>query len=107
MQGCEDYSKRKVFKLQRGTKSTNDLFVVLFVPLCGLIRDCCLVALGEFAHGYLTLEDDTEVSYQTSAYYAPEHGRGVRWNDPGFNVSWPTDNPVLIERDRDYPDFSG
>jgi dTDP-4-dehydrorhamnose 3,5-epimerase len=62
---------------------------------------------GEFAHGYLTLEDDTEVSYQTSAYYAPEHGRGVRWNDPAFNISWPTDNPVLIERDRDYQDFTG
>jgi dTDP-4-dehydrorhamnose 3,5-epimerase len=60
---------------------------------------------GEFAHGYLTLEDNTEVFYQTSAYYAPEDSRGVRWNDPAFNISWPIDNPVLIERDRDYQDF--
>ena len=60
---------------------------------------------GEFAHGYQTLEDHTEVSYQTTAYYAPEHGRGARWNDPAFNISWPIDNLVIIERDRDYPDF--
>ena len=66
--------------------------VILYVP-------------GEFAHGYQTLEDHSEVSYQTTAYYAPEHGRGVRWNDPAFNISWPIDDLVIIERDRDYPDF--
>lgn len=60
---------------------------------------------GEFAHGYLSLEDDTEVVYQTSSYYAPEHGRGVRWNDPAFNISWPGDNLIMVERDREYPDF--
>ncbi|HEY2961174.1 MAG TPA: dTDP-4-dehydrorhamnose 3,5-epimerase [Pyrinomonadaceae bacterium] len=61
---------------------------------------------GEFAHGFQTLEDDTEVFYQTSAYYAPEHGRGVRWNDPAFNISWPRNDPIMIERDRDYQDFA-
>jgi dTDP-4-dehydrorhamnose 3,5-epimerase len=61
---------------------------------------------GEFAHGFQTLEDDTEVFYQTSAYYAPEHGRGVRWNDSAFNISWPGSDPILIERDRDYQDFA-
>ena len=60
---------------------------------------------GEFAHGYQTLEDRTEVSYQTTAYYAPEHGRGVRWNDPAFKISWPIDDLVIIERDREYSDF--
>ena len=61
---------------------------------------------GEFAHGYLTLEDNTEVSYQTSSYYAPEHGRGVRWDDPAFNISWPADPLVMLARDREYEDFS-
>lgn len=60
---------------------------------------------GEFAHGYLSLKDKTEVLYQTSTYYAPEHGRGVRWNDPAFNISWPVDNLVMVDRDRNYPDF--
>ena len=60
---------------------------------------------GGFAHGYLTLEDDTEVFYQTSSYYAPEYGRGVRWNDRAFNISWPADPLIMIDRDREYQDF--
>jgi dTDP-4-dehydrorhamnose 3,5-epimerase len=60
---------------------------------------------GGFAHGFQTLEDNTEVFYHASAYYAPEHARGVRWNDPAFNISWPADDLIMIERDRDYQDF--
>ena len=58
-----------------------------------------------FAHGFLTLEDDTEVSYQISQFYSPEHGAGVRWNDPAFGISWPGEVTVIAERDRTYPDF--
>ncbi|HLF26890.1 MAG TPA: dTDP-4-dehydrorhamnose 3,5-epimerase [Anaerolineae bacterium] len=58
-----------------------------------------------FAHGLLTLEDDTEVLYQMSEFYAPEHARGVRWNDPAFGVEWPDAVQVISERDRSYPDF--
>ncbi len=60
---------------------------------------------GEFAHGYQTLEKNTEVFYQTSASYAPDHADGVRWNDPAFNIAWPDADRIIIERDRDYPDF--
>lgn len=81
------------FKQWLAKELSADNHVILYVP-------------GEFAHGYQTLEDSTEVSYQTTAYYAPEHGRGVRWNDPAFNITWPVDNLVMIDRDRDYPDFS-
>ncbi len=42
-----------------------------------------------FAHGFQTLEDDTEVFYQMSEFYAPECARGVRWNDPAFGIEWP------------------
>jgi dTDP-4-dehydrorhamnose 3,5-epimerase len=59
-----------------------------------------------FAHGFQTLEDKTEVTYQTSTYYAPEHGCGVRWNDPAFNIAWPTDDLIMLERDRNYDDFA-
>ena len=41
------------------------------------------------AHGFLTLEDDTEVFYQMSEFYNPESARGVRWNDPAFQIDWP------------------
>jgi dTDP-4-dehydrorhamnose 3,5-epimerase len=58
------------------------------------------------AHGYLTLEDNTEVLYQMSAYYAPSHAAGVRWNDPAFDIRWPGNVTVINGRDRDYPDFT-
>lgn len=57
------------------------------------------------AHGFLSLEDDTEVHYQISAPYRPEAARGVRWNDPAIGIVWPAEPVVMNERDRDYPDF--
>ncbi|HEY6231812.1 MAG TPA: dTDP-4-dehydrorhamnose 3,5-epimerase [Pyrinomonadaceae bacterium] len=60
----------------------------------------------EFAHGYLTLADDTELSYLATNSYSPESSRGVRWNDPAFGVDWPlADELIMVERDRQYPDF--
>lgn len=58
-----------------------------------------------FAHGFVTVEDSTEVFYQMSEFYAPEHGRGVRWNDPAFKISWPLVPRMMSERDRTYPNF--
>jgi dTDP-4-dehydrorhamnose 3,5-epimerase len=58
-----------------------------------------------FAHGFQTLEDDTEVSYQMSEFYAPEHAGGVRWNDPGFQIRWPEAEPLISPRDQQYADF--
>jgi dTDP-4-dehydrorhamnose 3,5-epimerase len=60
-----------------------------------------------FAHGFQTLEDNTEVFYQISEFYSPEYARGVRWNDPVFAIEWPEDQPILSDRDKNYPDFSG
>jgi dTDP-4-dehydrorhamnose 3,5-epimerase len=57
------------------------------------------------AHGFLTLEDDTEVFYQMSEFYAGESSRGVRWNDPAFGIVWPDEVRVISERDHTYPDF--
>lgn len=57
------------------------------------------------AHGYQTLENDTEVFYFVSAPYSPPHQRGVRWNDPAFAIEWPLGTPTTInERDANYPD---
>jgi dTDP-4-dehydrorhamnose 3,5-epimerase len=58
-----------------------------------------------FAHGFQTLEDDTEVFYQMSEFFAPEAGVGVRWNDPAFGIQWPLAVTVISERDRTFPDF--
>ncbi len=58
------------------------------------------------ANGFLTLEDDTEILYLISQFYAPGSERGLRWNDPALRVSWPVDEPAVIsDRDRNWPDF--
>lgn len=59
------------------------------------------------AHGFLTLEDSTEVFYQISEFHVPEAARGVRWDDPAFGIQWPMEVQVISERDRTYPDFAG
>jgi dTDP-4-dehydrorhamnose 3,5-epimerase len=59
-----------------------------------------------FAHGYLTLEDETETFYQVSEPYTPDAERGVRWNDPAFGIEWPEAGELVIsEKDRGWPDF--
>lgn len=57
------------------------------------------------AHGFITLEDNSYVHYQISGSYAPEFGRGARWNEPQFHIDWPMEPIVISERDRDYEDY--
>jgi dTDP-4-dehydrorhamnose 3,5-epimerase len=57
------------------------------------------------AHGFLTLEDESEVFYAMSEFYDAESARGVRWDDPAFRITWPRNVEVISERDRTYPDF--
>ncbi len=60
----------------------------------------------EFAHGFQTLQDNTEVIYQMSEPYRPEYARGVRWDDRLFDIRWPEGARIISERDRSFPDFS-
>ena len=57
------------------------------------------------AHGFQTLEDNSEVSYQISTPYRPEAATGVRWNDPAFAIRWPLPVSVISARDRSAEDF--
>jgi dTDP-4-dehydrorhamnose 3,5-epimerase len=57
------------------------------------------------AHGFQTLENNTEVFYQMSRIYSAEHARGVRWDDRAFGIRWPEDTRTILERDQNYPDF--
>lgn len=59
-----------------------------------------------FAHGFLTLTDNTEVIYLVSESYSKELERGLRWNDPAFNIAWPIAPTVISERDSNHPNFS-
>jgi dTDP-4-dehydrorhamnose 3,5-epimerase len=58
-----------------------------------------------FAQGFQTLADDTELTYQVSAPYAPEHGRGIRHDDPAFAIPWPLEPTAISDKDRSWPDF--
>lgn len=81
------------FKQWVGVKLTARNHLMLYIP-------------KEFAHGFQTLRDDTEVFYQMSTYYAPGSARGVRWNDPAFGIEWPEDERIIIARDEKHPDFN-
>ena len=59
----------------------------------------------DFAHGFQTLEDDTEVTYQVSQVYTPEAERGIRFDDPAFGIDWPLPVNVISDKDRCWPDF--
>ena len=59
-----------------------------------------------FAHGFQTLEDESEVFYQMSEYFHPESARGYRWDDPAFGIKWPqTDQRIISARDASYSNF--
>ena len=81
------------FKQWEGVALTETNHSALYIP-------------KDFAHGFVTLEDDTEVFYQMSDPYVPDSGRGVRWDDPAFGISWPAPVSLINERDRSYPDFA-
>jgi dTDP-4-dehydrorhamnose 3,5-epimerase len=58
-----------------------------------------------FAHGFQTLEDNTEVTYQVSQFYAPGSERGTRYNDPAFGIEWPIAVHVISDKDKSWPDY--
>lgn len=57
------------------------------------------------AHGFLTLEPNTEVEYLLSGEYAPDRTKGIRWDDPGLRLDWPASPLVISERDRQFPNY--
>ncbi len=75
------------------------------IELTGNNRQMLYIPEG-IAHGYLTLEDHTEIVYQMSEVYHPECARGVRWNDPAFGIQWPLSKLILSDRDLSYHDFA-
>ncbi|MCC9135034.1 dTDP-4-dehydrorhamnose 3,5-epimerase [Pontibacter silvestris] len=82
------------YKQWLGVKLTADNYRMLYVP-------------EGFAHGYLTLEDNTEVTYQVSEFYTPGAEQGIRWNDPAFRIEWPLEPQLVSEKDKAHADFAG
>jgi dTDP-4-dehydrorhamnose 3,5-epimerase len=80
------------YKQWLGVQLTADDHNLLYVP-------------GGFAHGFQTLEDDTEVVYQVSQFYTPGAEAGLRCDDPTFNINWPLEVRVISDKDRNWPDY--
>ena len=74
------------------------------IELSAVNRRALYVPKG-FAHGFITLADESEVLYQISTQFHPESAAGVRWNDPAFTIEWPLEAVVMSGRDRSYPDY--
>jgi dTDP-4-dehydrorhamnose 3,5-epimerase len=91
-----------VLDLRRGSASfTQHVSVLLSAD-----NAAALYVPKGLAHGFQTLEDDTDVLYLMSEFYAPEHEAGVRWDDPAFDISWPpAPRRIISARDAGYPDF--
>ena len=82
------------YKKWEGFELSADNYKMLYVP-------------EGFAHGFQSLEDNTEIFYQVSQFYSPEAEKGVRWNDPEFNITWPLDVTEISEKDKTINDFIG
>lgn len=90
-----------IVDLRRGSKTYLKWFAV---ELTAQNHTMLYVPAG-VAHGFLTTMDATEVYYEISEEYSPDHARGVRWNDPLFGIQWPVPVTTISERDRTCPDF--
>ena len=80
------------YKQWFGIELTQDNYRMLYVP-------------EDFAHGFITLQDNCEVSYLVTQFYTPGAEAGIRWNDPQFGIQWPLDPAVISEKDESHPDF--
>ncbi len=81
------------YKQWTGVELSADCYSMLYVP-------------ENFAHGFLTLEDDTEVIYQVSQFYTPASERGIRYDDPAFRINWPLEVRVISDKDANWPAYS-
>lgn len=80
------------YKQWVGVELTQDNYKMLYVP-------------EDFAHGFITLEDNCEVSYLVTQFYTPGAEAGIRWDDPAFKIHWPISPIIISEKDKNHPDY--
>lgn len=81
------------YKQWIGVELTQDNYRMLFVP-------------ERFAHGFITLTDNVEATYQVSQFYAPGSESGIRYNDPQFAIEWPREVTIITDKDNSWPDYT-
>jgi len=82
----------KTFKKWFSIQLTSDNYKMLYVP-------------EGFANGFQSLKDEVKIFYQNSQYYASESERGIRWNDPTFNINWPLKPTLISKKDKSWKNF--
>jgi dTDP-4-dehydrorhamnose 3,5-epimerase len=80
------------YKKWYGVQLTQDNYKMLYVP-------------EDFAHGFITLTDDSEVTYLVTQFYTPGAEAGIRWDDAQFDIKWPVSPTVISDKDRNHPDY--
>lgn len=80
------------FKQWIGVELSDRNYKMLYVP-------------ENFAHGFITLENNTEISYLMTEFYVPGAGATIRWNDPLFKIEWPLKPVIMSEKDKNQPDY--
>ncbi len=86
-------------------RKTSDTYCQWYGVLLSSENYKSLFVPGGFAHGFQTLKDNTLIHYQMGEFYMPDYARGIRWNDPMFNILWPMEKVIVSEKDSQYPDF--
>lgn len=77
------------YKQWIGAELTADNYRMLYVP-------------EGFAHGFITLEDESDVTYQVTQFYSPQTEQGFRWDDPAFRIQWPVQPQIISEKDQQH-----
>jgi len=85
-----DLRRGSTFGQWRGFNLSASNFDMLFIP-------------KGFAHGFCTLEDNSEIAYKADNLYSPQHDSGIIWNDPDIGIEWPVKEPILSEKDANLP----
>ncbi len=86
-------SSSSTFKKWFGVELTEENYKMLYVP-------------EGFAHGFQSLEDNSEIIYQVSEFYTPNSELGIHWNDPSFNITWPIEEKIITEKDNSWKLFN-
>ena len=83
----------KTYGKWQGFELTAENFMMLLIP-------------QGFAHGFCTLEDNTEFQYKNDNFYTPDQEGSILWSDPTLNIQWPIDEVILSDKDKNAPNFA-
>ena len=109
---CKPHEEAKLVRCTRGSiydviidiRDDSSTFKQWFAVELGADNRKMLYIPEGFAHGFLTLEDNTEIFYQMSDFYHSDTSKGIRWDDPAFAIQWHvTDQPIISAKDLSYP----